>query len=62
MRLLFFKNMLFAGTGTEVEFACYIIYTFWGMEEIIINMSSLIKSITISWMLLDHWNIIPDVK
>ncbi len=47
MRLLFFK-MIFAGTGTEVEFACYIIYTFWGMEEIIINMSSLIKNITIS--------------
>lgn len=40
--------MIFAGTGTEVEFACYIIYTFWGMEEIIINMSSLIKNITIS--------------
>ena len=39
----FFESIILVETGIEVKNACYIIYTFWGLEEIIINLTYLIK-------------------
>ena len=39
----FFESIILVETGIEVKNACYIIYTFWGLEEIIINLTYLRK-------------------
>lgn len=39
----FFESAILVEAGIEVKIACYIIYTFWGLEEIIINLTYLRK-------------------